>query len=100
MVHSRVQPQDSDSNPELAEDLVEGDFPDKKSAKKMAADKKPTAEGSRLCEVGRSTSVKFANQRVKSKEGSQRKSIIAKVNILRISSRTGAKKNGSERSSG
>lgn len=93
VVHSRAQPQDENSDSEPAGDLVEGELTDKKSAKKKAADKKPTAEVSRLCEVGRSaTSVKIANQRVKSEEDSQRKSSNAKVNISRTSSRAGAKK--------
>lgn len=94
VVHSRAQPQDENSDSEPAGDLVEGELTDKKSAKKKVADKKPTAEVSRLCEVGRSaTSVKIANQRVKSEEDSQRKSSNAKVNISRTSSRAGAKKN-------
>jgi hypothetical protein len=86
VVHSRIQPQDEDSDSELAGELVEVDLPGKKSAKKKAVDKKLTAEGSRLCEVGESTSVKPANQ-VKSGRDSQRKSSKAKVNISRTSSR-------------
>jgi hypothetical protein len=92
VVHSRAQPQDEDSDSELAGDVDEGDLPSKKCAKKKATVKKPTAEGSRLCDVGRSTSVKVAtNQRVKSEEDSQRRSSKAKVIISRISSRAGAK---------
>ena len=81
MVHSRAQPQDEDADSELAGVLVEGDLTDKKSAKKKAADKEPTAEGSRLCEVGKSTLVKPATQRMKTVEDSQRKSTKTKVNI-------------------
>lgn len=97
VVHSRVQPQDEDSDSELAGDVVEGNLSNKKFAKKATA-KKPTAEGSLLRGVGRSTSAKFADQRMKSEEGSQGnlKSSKAKVNISRTSSRAGAKKNGPE----
>ena len=89
MVHSRAQPEDEDSDSELVGEAVEGDLPNKKCAKKKAAVKKPTAEASRLCDAGRSTSVKFANQRMKSEEDSQGnlKSSKAKVNISRTSSR-------------
>ena len=87
VVQSRAQPQDEDSDSELAGELDEGDLPDRKSAKKMmTADKKPTAEGSRLCEMGKSTSVKPANQKVKSEEDGQRKSSKVKVSISRTSS--------------
>jgi len=79
VVHSRTQPQDEDSDSGLAGELVQGDLPDEKSAKKKAADRKPTAKGSRLCEVEISTSVTPANQRAKSEEDSQRKSKKAKV---------------------
>lgn len=82
MVHSRTQPQHQDSDAELSG----------KSTKKKAADKKPTVEGSRLREEGRSTSFKLANQRVKSEEDSQRKSSNSKVNISKTSSCAGAKK--------
>lgn len=90
MVHSRTQPpQDEDSDSELAgPELVQGDLPDKKSAKKKAVDRKLTAKGSRLCEVEKSTSYKPANQRAKSEEDSPRKFKKAKVNISRTSSRS------------
>lgn len=98
MVHSRAQPreEDSDSDSELAGELVEGDLPDKKSARKKAVDKKPMAEGSRLCEMRKLTSVKPANQRMKSKEDSQRKLSKPKVNISRASSRFRELTNGPE----
>lgn len=85
MVNSRAQVQDDDS--ELAGQLVEGDLPDKTCAKKKAVDKKPTAEGSRASEVGKSNTVKPVDQRVKSEEDSQRKFNKTTVNISRTSSR-------------
>jgi len=78
VVHGRTQPQVEDSDSELAGELVQGDLFDKKSAKKRAADRKPKAKCSRLCEVEKSTSVKPVNQRAKSGEDSQRKSKKAK----------------------
>jgi hypothetical protein len=82
VVHSRTQPQDEDSDSEIAGDVVEAELPDKKTARKKAAGEKPLAEGSRLCEMGRPTSVKLANQRVESGEDSKRKSSRAEVKIL------------------
>ena len=96
VVHSRAQPRDEDSDSELAGELVEGDLPDKNSPRKKAADKKPTTESSRLRVVGKSTSVKPVNQRMKSEEDIQRKFSKAKVNILRTSSRFRELTNGPE----
>lgn len=96
MVHSRAQRQHEDSHSEHAGDIVESDLPDIRSAKKRTTDKKPTAEGSGLCEVEGTTSVKLANQKVESEEDSQRKSSKAKVNISRTSSRVRELKKGPE----
>ena len=88
VVHSRVQPQDEDSDSEFAGELVEGGLPNKKDKKKKAGDMKPTAGRSFLWEMGKSISVKPTNQRVKFEEDSLRESNKATVNISRTSSRS------------
>jgi len=81
VVHSRAQPQDEDSNSEIAGDVVEGEFLANNPFPHAFLVGQPTTEDSRLCEVERSTSVKVTNQGVKPEEDSQTKSSKAKNEV-------------------